>query len=182
MGLLDGSTTREFVLPSGTAVVRVRSIPPMLVADVMAGNPDLVDPPIPLVKVSGVTEKWLPARAGQPEYEEWVRQRDELKVLRAQMQTDYTWDYGIVEWKRPVSAEEFVSVPPKAWVFPQWLKDNGRKPRPGKIGRRVDFIRYTLFQTTGDMEAAQIVMYAITNPLREEETSAIADLFQSDEG
>lgn len=182
--LPDGSTARELVLPSGMAVVRVRPIPPMMIADVMADNPDLVDPPIPLVEVKGKTtpDKWLPARAGQPEYEEWVRERDRLKILRSQVQTDHTWDYGVVEWKRPVDAKEFTNQPPKAWRFPQWMKEQGRKPRTGKTGRRVDFIRYTLIQTTHDMEAVQIVMYAITNPLREEEKDAIADLFQGDEG
>jgi len=179
--LNDGSVVREFALPSGTAVVRVRPIPPMMIADVMADNPDLVDPPIPLVKVSGVTEKWLPARAGQSEYEEWVRERKGIEVLRARVQTDHTWDYGVVEWKYPADAEEFSAEPPKAWKFPQWLKDRGKKARPGRIGRRVDFIRYSLIQTTGDMEATQIVMYAITNPLRKEETDAIAELFQDNE-
>lgn len=180
----DGSVAREFTLPSGTAVVRVRPIPPMMVSDVMADNPDLVDPPIPLVEVKGKTtpDKFLPARAGEPEYEEWVRQRDELKVLRSQVQSDHTWDLGMVEWKRPADVDEFTNHPPKAWRFPQWMRDRGRKPRSGKIGRRVDFIRYTLIATGKDMEAAQIVMYTITNPLRSEEADALVDLFPGDEG
>lgn len=177
----DGSTAREFVLPSGMAVVRVRPIPPMMIADVMADNPNLVDPPIPLVKVGGVTEKWLPARAGQPEYEEWVQQRRGLEMLRGQVQSDHMWDYGVPEWKYPTD-EKFSKEPPKAWKFPQWMKSHGKKPRSGKTGRRIDFVRYTLFQTNRDMEAAQIVMYAITNPLRPEEIDAIADLFPGDEG
>ena len=179
--LPDGSMVREFVLPSGTAVVRVRSVPPMMIADVMAANPDLVDPPIPLVKVGGVTEKWLPARAGQPEYEEWVKERGMVEALRSQKQGDYAWDYGVVEWRRPVDTGKFSKTPPRGWKFPAWLKSQGLTPRSGVEGRRVDFIRYTLIQTTSDMEATQIVIYAITNPLREEETSAIADLFQGDE-
>lgn len=180
IALEDGSVAREFTLPSGMAVVKVRSIPPMLIADVMAGDSELVEPQMPMVKVGGIGEKWLPARTGDPEYHEWMDRRREIEALREQKRGDYTWDYGIVEWKRPADASKFASTPPTGWKFPQFLKDHGRKPRTGKTGKRVDFIRYTLFQTTRDVEAAQIVMFQITNPITEEETDALADLFQGD--
>lgn len=178
--LSDGSAGREFALPSGMAVVRVRPIPPMMISDVMADNPDLIEPEIPLVKIGGIGEKWVPARTGQPEYEEWVRARKAVEKLRDQVHADHTWDYGVAEWKYPVG-EEFSSVPPKTWKFPEWLKNHGKKPRHGVKGKRIDFIRYTLIRTNADMEACQVVMYALTNPLREEETDAIAALFQGDE-
>ena len=177
VSLPDGGTAKEFLLPSGSAVVRVRPVPPMLAPEILDARPELADPPLPMVKVEGVTTKMLPARPGEPEYEEYVQERKRREALRESMHSDLIWDYGVVSWKHPPDEEEFASDPPKDWKFPSFLKEYGKKQREGRRGRRIDFIKYTLIAQGQDMEAAQSVIFGQMKPLSREEVDAAADLF-----
>jgi hypothetical protein len=178
--LPDGSTAKEFVLPSGSAVVRVRSVPPMMAPEILDERPELAEPPIPMVKVEGVTTKMLPARPGEPEYDAYLLERKRRERLYEAARSDITWDYGVVAWKRPVDAKEWEEHPPKEWKFPEFLKEYGGKPREGKRGRRVDYIKYVLVTGMEDMDAVQKAMYGISKPMSREEVDAAADLFPGD--
>jgi hypothetical protein len=181
--LPDGSIAKEFLLPSGSAVVRVRSVPPMMGPEILDQDPDLAEPPLPMVKVEGgqgIPDKMLPARPGEPEYEAYLQERKRREKLYEARQSDLTWDYGIVAWRRPPESEEWGEDPPKGWKFPAFLTEYGRKPRPGKRGRRVDFVKYVLIVAARDMEAVQMVMYGMSKPLTREEVDAAAGLFPGD--
>jgi len=178
--LPDGGVAKEFVLPSGSFVVRVRPVPPMLVAEVLDDNPELAEPPIPLVEVKGATTKSLPARPGEPEYDEYLAERKRREKLRDAAQSDLTWDYGIVGWKL-VGEDEFETDPPGGWKLPAILKEYGKKPRPGKRGRRVDYIKYALVTRAKDMEVVQMAMYGMSSPLSRGEVDAASGLFPGDE-
>lgn len=180
--LPDGSIAQEFALPSGTARVRVVSVPPMLISETLAGMPELADPPLPMVRSEGKFPKSLPAREGQEEWNEWALERERIKKLRDEFHSDKTWNFGVVEWKRPMDAEEWVSEPPKAWKFPERMKTLGKKPREGKEGRRVDYIKYVLVAAAVDMEAVQMAMFSMTEPIQPGEVQAISDLFLGEEG
>lgn len=179
--LPDGSTAKELTLPSGSAVVRVRSVPPMLAPEILDERPELADPPLPMVKVEGgqgIPDKMMPARPGEPEYEEYVQERQRREKLRETLQSDLFWDYGVVSWA--ALGEEWISDPPKEWKFPTFLSDYGKKPRKGKRGRRIDYIKYSLITHAQDMEAVQMVMYGMSRPLTREEVDAAADMFPGD--
>ena len=177
--LPDGSLAKEFLLPSGSALVRVRSVPPMMGPEILGDDPELAEPSLPMVLVTGSTtpDKMMPARPGEPEYEEYLQERKRRERLYEAKQSDLTWDYGLVAWKRPPSQEAFEDEPPKGWKFPPFLVAYGKKPRAGKRGKRVDFIKYTLITQAQDMEAVQMAMYGMSKPLTREEVDAAADLF-----
>ena len=165
---------QEITLTSGV-VVRCQAVPPMAVTEVVADHPDLSDPPIPYEQIEGIaglTE--APAREGTDLYHEYYRERKRIEGLRAKLQDDFVWDYGVLDWKYPesknvvdgiiewkYSKSEFVDTPPKTWQFPQRIKDYGKLPRSGERGRRVDYIKYELLGTPDDVTSAQEIIYSI---------------------
>lgn len=177
--LPDGAVAKEFELPSGNVRVRVLPVPPMLISDVVGGREELADPPIPKVKVGGVTEKWLPARPGQEEYAEWETEMLRREKLRDEAWNDAWWGYGMAEWSL---GGEWVDEPPEGWKLPARVKRLGIKPKTGNDGRRLDYIRYVLLPTNADVEACQIAMSGMTSPILSEEVATIAKLFRGQEG
>jgi len=177
--LPDGSLADEFELPSGRARVRVLPVPPMLISDTMSSRVDLDDPTIPKVKIEGIGEKWAPVRPGQEAYDEWEKECLAQERRRNAAHSDTTWSYGMAEWN---FGEAWEDEPPKGWKFPARIKRLGHKPRSGDSGKRLDFILYTLLASNDDTEACQMVMYSMTNPLRNAEVDAIASLFRGEEG
>ena len=157
-------------------------MPQMLIAETLAEMPELADPQLPTIRTEGKFPKSLPAREGQEEWNEWAKERDRIAALRDQAHSDKTWNLGVAEWKRPADVKEWRSEPPGDWKFPERFKALGRKPRPGKEGRRIDYVKYVLMGATVDIEAVQMAMYSMTEPLRREETQAVADLFRGQEG
>lgn len=161
-------------------VVRVRSVPPMSVTDVLRTRPDLADPPPPMTEVESVaggTQK-VPSRPGEEAYTAWFMEKDRIEKLRDQFQEDFAWDYGIVDWKAP-GEKTRSSQPPKDWELDPVLSFYGMEPRGGPRGRRVDYIRYEIFQTAKDTVEAQKVMYG--SDLTIEEVDAAEAMFPGNE-
>lgn len=177
--LPDGSMAKEFALPSGGVRVRILPVPPFLIVDALAQRADLVMPDIPVLKIEGIGEKWVPARQGQPEYIKWRRACDEIEKLRDEAYDDLTWDYGVAEWELD---GKWADEPPKGWKFLERWKKLGRKPRQGAAGRRVDYIRYAVLQSNENIEACQLAMYSKNAPVQSEEAAIVEKLFRGEEG
>jgi len=178
--LPDGEMVKEFDLPSGTARVRVAHVPPFLLFFLVKSRSDLEDIPIPLVKVKGgIGEKWLPAREGQVEYNEWEKAQDERERARGDAQEDVYWDYAVAQWRLLDSdTDAWMSKPPTGWKVSTRMKKMGVKPRTSTLGRRLDYIRYILAVTNFDVEIIQDVMFGMTSPVTEAEKEQVARLFQ----
>jgi hypothetical protein len=180
----DGTVGYELTLPDNSAVVVLRSVSPFVTADVVAANPELAKPQIPYIEVKSVAggSQMLPARPGQEEYAAWEQEVDQVERARAELQESFTWDYGVVRWKRPPDADEYADMPPKAWKYPELLREYGREPRSGKRGRRVDFIRTVLLSSSRSLEAAQMMVYGLRGSplLTTGEVDAAAELFPGD--
>jgi len=108
-----------------------------------------------------------------------MQERAKLDGRRAQLQDEVVWAYGIVEW-RSLDASKFGNQPPKGWKYPAVLVEFGIEPREGKLGRRLDYIKFELLPTPDDVKAVQQVMYTMTAPLDESEVDAARDLFPGD--
>ena len=52
---------------------------------------------------------------------------------------------------------------PKGWQFPKSALAEGLEPASGDDGRRYDHIRYGLLVTSRDIQAAQRIMWGLTN-------------------
>jgi len=169
------SDYEEIELSTG-ATVRVRGVPPLMVIDVVARNPELREPRIPLVDVESVggTEV-MPARPGEEVYEKWMQARQDVEEARPRLQDEFMWYWGVVSWKLP-EMDRFTARVPKGWKFPPELKEFGLQPREGARGKRLDFIRYGLLVTPSDVEKARNVMFDIGS-LTAMEVDAAVDSF-----
>lgn len=166
------SDYEEIKLSTG-ATVRVRGVPPLMTIDVIARNPDLKEPRIPLVDVEGVAgTEVMPARPGEEVYEKWMQARQDVEEACERMQTDFMWYWGVVSWKLP-EMDRFTAHVPRGWKFPQELKEFGLQPREGAKGKRVDFIRHSLFVTPGDVEKARNIMFNMGSLMAEEVDAAV---------
>jgi len=166
----------EEIKVSSGATVRVRGVPPLMTIDVVARNPDLREPRIPLVNVEGVAgTEIMPARPGEKVYEEWMQARYDVEEARDRLQNEFMWYWGVVSWKLP-EMDRFTANPPTGWKFPQELEDFGLKPGEGTRGKRLDFIRYGLLITPSDVEQARKIMFDI-GPLAAAEVDAAVDSF-----
>ena len=54
------------------------------------------------------------------------------------------------------------TVVPEDWQFPEFAKRQGVQPREGEDGRKVDYIRYELLKTAGDISQAEQAMSGLT--------------------
>ena len=161
---------KEITLSTG-AIVRARPVSPLLANELTAGNPDLRLPDMPFVDVPGVAgTEVVPARPGQPEYEEWARERDRIEEARRRIHKDFIWGHGIVSWKFP-GESEFVDSPPDDWVLPEMLTYLGITPREGPIGRRLDYIKTELVTTQDDVESIMEITIGFTAEITDEEVS-----------
>lgn len=160
-------------------LVRLQPVPNLAVTEVVTHDPTLADPPLPRVEhVSQIGRKKLPAKEGEPAYEEWLAQVAEVEKLRLVVQQDFTWDYGVLEWSED-GGKTWIDEPPKGWKFPERLKKWGLEP--SRYGKRVDYVKYHLFRNGDDLNKAQHVVYGIAAPLTHEEVKTARDLFPGDE-
>lgn len=174
---MDGYT--EVVLSDGT-VVRARSVPPLMVNDIVTRNPELRDPPLPMVTIEGVAgSETVAAREGEAEYIAWITARDEIEAKRREVQDDFTWAYGVISWKRS-GTEKFMSQPPPKWKVDPIMAEFGCVPRNGNVGRRIDYIKYELLNNTEDTFLVQKVILGDVATLTKEEVDGVAEMFPSD--
>ena len=118
---------QEITLSSGI-VVRVRPVPPLLSRQVIASMSNLRRPRIPLLEIKGVAgTELVTAREGQPEYERWVQQVDEIEAETRRVQDNFIWNWGVVSWCEPGN-ERFFKNPPKSWQIPELLVQFGLVP------------------------------------------------------
>ena len=54
------------------------------------------------------------------------------------------------------------TVVPDDWQFPEFARQKGIVPREGEDGRKVDYIRYELLKTAGDISQAEQAMSGLT--------------------
>lgn len=171
---------KEITLSTGIAV-RCKPVPPFSVTDIVRvvtrNRPDLQMPPRPTEKIegaAGTTEAYV--RMGTPEYDEWWAKCQEVDERLREEREGITHDLGIVEWKFPDS-EEWSSDPPKKWKLPESVTDYGVKPREGKKGKRIDFIRHELLTSPKDVTDITDVIFGPMAPITEEEIAAISGTF-----
>ena len=171
---------KEIVLSSGI-VVRVRPVPPLLVGKVITTRPDLQSPMAPLVEVKGVAgTEIMAARPGEREYEEWAQKCTELRIIRDELQDNFIWNYGVVDWKHP-GEKRFTTEPPKDWVIPKLLSKFGLMPRTDdELERRLLYIQTVILATPEDLERTQEVILGETTTITEREVGVIPDMFPGD--
>jgi hypothetical protein len=66
------------------------------------------------------------------------------------------------------------TVVPEGWEFPAFASRQGVLPREGEDGRKVDYIRYELLKTAGDIRQAEQAMTGLT----QEEVEGIMAFFR----
>ena len=173
---------QEITLSSGI-VVRVRPVPPLLSSRVVIGRPDLRRPHLPLVEVKGVAgTELVTAREGEPEYERWVQQVDEIEAETKRVQDNFIWNWGVIAWRVPGS-KRFMKNPPKSWQMPELLVQFGLVPKKADaLTRRLLYIQSELIVTNDDFTLVSEVMFAETELLTEEEIEPVSATFPGDEG
>jgi hypothetical protein len=66
------------------------------------------------------------------------------------------------------------TVVPEGWQFPAFARRQGVEPREGEDGRKVDYIRYELLKTAGDIAQAEQAMGGLT----QEEVEGVMAFFR----
>lgn len=171
---------QEITLSSGI-VVRIRPVPPLLSAQVIASRADLRRPRLPLLEVKGVAgTELVTAREGEPEYERWVQQVDEIEVESRRVQDNFIWNWGVVSWCEPGN-KRFFKNPPKSWQVPELLVQFGLVPKKADaLTKRLLYIQSELIVTNDDFTLVSEIMFAETALLMEEEIEPVSDSFQGD--
>lgn len=146
---------KEITLHDGT-VVRVRSVPAYATTQAVMQHPDPEMPTVTIKTIVSDNVETKFASPGSPEWSEYQKQLRAVQLARVSASRALDYDYGVVEWLRPVTAEslpdkeDWTDQPPKGWKFPKALQAHGVKP----FGvARIDYIAFELLAHTGDHEA-----------------------------
>jgi hypothetical protein len=134
------------------------------------------------LEVKGVAgTELVPAREGQPEYERWVQQVDEIEAESRRVRDNFIWNWGVVSWCYP-NTKKFMKNPPRSWQVPELLVQFGLVPKKtDALTRRLLYIQSELVVTNDDFTLVSNIMFAETALLTEEEIEPVSDSFPGDE-
>lgn len=148
----DDMNMRDVTVSTG-AVLRCRPVPPYLLATLRGKLP--LPPRLPKLNLqSAAGTEVAKALPESPEYEEYRIAQQEWERKRTQIFTDFTLDFGIVEWRLPES-EEWTNTPPDGWQLDPVLVRWGLVEAAGEP--RVAYIKSELIVTDADMNLVDSV-------------------------
>ena len=157
----------DTVVLVGGRKVKIRALPPFIAISARSKVP-LPDPPIVEIASElpgGTTQRFLDEK--NPEYLLALRKAEQA---REEIYQDLIWAYGLPEveppeddgWKREIEQ----LVPDIPW-------------KDGKIGRKIDYIKYVVISSQADANTVQVALHKLSLGITEEEVKAAEESFRS---
>jgi len=156
----------QIVVTDNGTKVWTRGVPPYTLKDVYVEYPPPSPPIVTLESEAGSERKM--ALPGSPEY---LAYQDETKAWRVRVDkglVDHHLDYGVVKWQFPWD-DEITQDAPEDWEVPTRIAKY--HPNPTVEERRVLFIKACILVTQEDIEAVDVILYAI-KPVEKKDVEA----------
>jgi hypothetical protein len=179
---------------SNGVILRYRLVPPYARAQAFMNLQDPPPPKIQIESAAGHVEEVM-ADEDSPEFENWLREVEEVRRERMEAMQSITLDYGIVAWLLPpppgilgvivkvlrtLGIQNWRSNPPKGWKIPESLSRYGVDEY---INRRLTYIQIELITTNDDLNRVmREVGLGRKREITSEEVAAAEASFRKDMG